>query len=202
MCQKAWNGLMRMSISFYENWQGPVLLPVISRSLPSCLIALKGEKGWVSYPFGTRCCSGNTSKRGKPKNSQPSPIPSSRQDRSLSWYFPWSPIPLPLTHMTHTDTRTEPSSSVQSLGCVRLCDPMNCSMPGLPVHHQLPGSYYSGKNRDGYLVRQFVWKQQGGVQTMLRWHGWCLWCMFIRGDMMGNSSYQKSCIGRGCWKVL
>ena len=29
-------------------------------------------------------------------------------------------------------------SSVQSLSCVRLCDPMNSSMPGLPVHHQLP----------------------------------------------------------------
>jgi len=29
-------------------------------------------------------------------------------------------------------------SSVQSLGCVRLCDPMDCSKPGLPVHHQIP----------------------------------------------------------------
>ena len=28
-------------------------------------------------------------------------------------------------------------SSVQSLSRVRLCDPMNHSMPGLPVHHQL-----------------------------------------------------------------
>ena len=28
-------------------------------------------------------------------------------------------------------------SSVQSLSHVRLCDPMNRSMPGLPVHHQL-----------------------------------------------------------------
>ena len=27
---------------------------------------------------------------------------------------------------------------VQSLSHVRLCDPMDCSMPGLPVHHQLP----------------------------------------------------------------
>ena len=27
-------------------------------------------------------------------------------------------------------------SSVQS--CLTLCDPMNCSTPGLPVHHQLP----------------------------------------------------------------
>ena len=28
--------------------------------------------------------------------------------------------------------------SVQSLSRVRFCDPMNRSMPGLPVHHQLP----------------------------------------------------------------
>ena len=29
-------------------------------------------------------------------------------------------------------------NSVQSLSRVRLCNPMNCSTPGLPVHHQLP----------------------------------------------------------------
>ena len=29
-------------------------------------------------------------------------------------------------------------SSVQSLSRVRLCDPINRSTPGLPVHHQLP----------------------------------------------------------------
>ena len=29
-------------------------------------------------------------------------------------------------------------SSVQSLNRVRLCNTMDCSMPGLPVHHQLP----------------------------------------------------------------
>ena len=29
-------------------------------------------------------------------------------------------------------------SSVQSLSRVRLCNPMKCSTPGLPVHHQLP----------------------------------------------------------------
>ena len=27
-----------------------------------------------------------------------------------------------------------------SQSCPTLCDPMNCSMPGLPVHHQLPES--------------------------------------------------------------
>ena len=31
---------------------------------------------------------------------------------------------------------TVPFSSVQSLSRVRLCDPMNRSTPGLPVHHQ------------------------------------------------------------------
>ena len=30
------------------------------------------------------------------------------------------------------------SSVTQS--CLTLCDPMNCSTPGLPVHHQLPES--------------------------------------------------------------
>ena len=30
------------------------------------------------------------------------------------------------------------SSSVQSLSHVWLCDPMDCSTPGLPVHHRLP----------------------------------------------------------------
>ena len=29
------------------------------------------------------------------------------------------------------------SSIVQS--CLTLCDPMDCSIPGFPVHHQLPG---------------------------------------------------------------
>ena len=31
------------------------------------------------------------------------------------------------------------SSVAQS--CLTLCDPMDCSTPGLPVHHQLPGVY-------------------------------------------------------------
>ena len=29
-------------------------------------------------------------------------------------------------------------NSVQSLSHVQLCNPMDCSMPGLPVHHRLP----------------------------------------------------------------
>ena len=35
------------------------------------------------------------------------------------------------------DNSTDVFSSVQSLTCVWLCDPMNRSTPGLPVHHHL-----------------------------------------------------------------
>ena len=40
---------------------------------------------------------------------------------------------------TEWETRSDSvqSSSVAQL-CLTLCDPMNRSMPGLPVHHQLP----------------------------------------------------------------
>ena len=31
-------------------------------------------------------------------------------------------------------------TSIHSLSRLRLCNPMNCSMSGLPVHHQLPES--------------------------------------------------------------
>ena len=33
---------------------------------------------------------------------------------------------------------SSPISSVQLLSRVRLCDPVDCSTQGLPVHHQLP----------------------------------------------------------------
>ena len=40
------------------------------------------------------------------------------------------------------DNDGKPISSVQfssvAQSCPTLCNPMNCSMPGLPVHHQLP----------------------------------------------------------------
>ena len=47
-----------------------------------------------------------------------------------------------MTAHTHTQTHTSYISSVQfssvAQSCLSLCDPMNCSTPGLPVHHQLP----------------------------------------------------------------
>ena len=38
--------------------------------------------------------------------------------------------------LSPTDTSVQFSSVAQS--CLTLCDPMDCSTPGLPVHHQLP----------------------------------------------------------------
>ena len=53
----------------------------------------------------------------------------------LAVYLPHSQALVPLT-----STKIQ-VSSVQSLNCVQLCDPMNRSMPGLPAHHQLPGLF-------------------------------------------------------------
>ena len=36
--------------------------------------------------------------------------------------------------------KVSPEFSSVAQSCLTLCDPMNCSTPGLPVHHQLPES--------------------------------------------------------------
>ena len=43
------------------------------------------------------------------------------------------------------------SSVTQS--CPTLCDPMNCSMPGLPVHHQLPEFAQTHVHRVGDAIQ-------------------------------------------------
>ena len=43
------------------------------------------------------------------------------------------------------------SSVAQS--CPTLCDPMNCSTPGLPVHHQLPAFTQSHVHRVGDAIQ-------------------------------------------------
>ena len=43
-------------------------------------------------------------------------------------------------------------SSVTQL-CPTLCDPMNCSMPGLPVHHQLPEFTQTNVHRVGDAIQ-------------------------------------------------
>ena len=44
-----------------------------------------------------------------------------------------------LEDVIHTKMNIQFSSVAHS--CPALCDPMNCSTPGLPVHHQLPELY-------------------------------------------------------------
>ena len=44
-------------------------------------------------------------------------------------------------------------SSVQLLSCVRLCNPMNRSTPGLPVHHQLPEFTQTHAHRVGDAIQ-------------------------------------------------
>ena len=46
-------------------------------------------------------------------------------------------------------------SSVTQL-CPTLCDPMNCSMPGLPVHHQLPKFTQAHVHQDGDAISSSV----------------------------------------------
>jgi len=46
--------------------------------------------------------------------------------------------PMSLQPPTYKGTQSFQFSSAQSLSHVWLRDPMDCSMPGLPVHHQLP----------------------------------------------------------------
>ena len=43
------------------------------------------------------------------------------------------------------------SSVAQS--CLTLCNPMNCSTPGLPVHHQLPESTQTHAHRVGDAIQ-------------------------------------------------
>ena len=54
------------------------------------------------------------------------------------------------------------SSVTQS--CPTLCDPMNCSMPGLPVHHQLPEfTLFSLQEPKGHLLCVFLKLSQAPV---------------------------------------
>ena len=53
-------------------------------------------------------------------------------------------------HFFHTDS-VQFSSVTQS--CPTLCDPMNCSMPSLPVHHQFPEFTQTHVHRVGDTIQ-------------------------------------------------
>ena len=56
-----------------------------------------------------------------------------------------------LTRQQLGDVSVQLSSVAQS--CMTLCDPMNCSMPGLPVYHQLPESTQTHVHQVGDAIQ-------------------------------------------------
>ena len=55
----------------------------------------------------------------------------------LAWKISWTEGPGGLQPMGYQRDTTEAQFSSVTQSCLTLCDPMNRSMPGLPVHHQL-----------------------------------------------------------------
>ena len=59
------------------------------------------------------------------------------------------------------------SSVTQS--CLTLCDPMNCSTPGLPVHHQLPEFTQTHVHRVGDAIQpSHPLDEDGSNQSILK----------------------------------
>ena len=54
----------------------------------------------------------------------------------------------------HFDEMLEKFSSVQS--CLILCDPMDCSTPGFPLHHQLPEFTQTHVHRVGDAINHLI----------------------------------------------
>ena len=56
-----------------------------------------------------------------------------------------------LIYETETDSSVQFSSVAQS--CLTLCGPMDCSMPGFPVHHQPPEPTQTHVHRVGDAIQ-------------------------------------------------
>ena len=69
----------------------------------------------------------------------------------FQWHFPVSTGFINLTTMKLISDSVQFSSVTQS--CPTLCDTMNCSTPGLPVHHQLPEFTQTHVHRVGDAIQ-------------------------------------------------
>ena len=67
--------------------------------------------------------------------------------------FPWA-LALTFSSLKHHSMRFSSFSSVAQ-SCLTLCDPMNCSTPGLPVHHQLLESTQTHVHWVGDAIQPF-----------------------------------------------
>ena len=84
------------------------------------------------------------------------------QGSNLLWLLHWQVDSLPLSHLETYWGRwkwkkVKLLSSVQfssvAQSCPTLCDPMNCSTPGLHVHHQLPEFTQTHVHRVGDAIQ-------------------------------------------------
>ena len=94
---------------------------------------------WVAYPFST-----GSSRPGIEPGSPVLQVDSLPAELPGSPWSGWTTIYRPIRLSKYIlvgnyELLSVQFSSVTQLS-LTLCDPMNHSMPGLPVHHQLPGS--------------------------------------------------------------
>ena len=61
-----------------------------------------------------------------------------------------------LQSYTHRDSMILAQFSLVAQSCPTLCDPMNCSTPGLPVHHQLPEFTQTHVHRVGDAIHPAI----------------------------------------------
>ena len=71
---------------------------------------------------------------------------------SLLYLLPCQADSLLLRHVGSPRKKISHFSSVAQ-SCPTLCDPMNCSTPGLPVHHQLPEFTQTHAHRVGDAIQ-------------------------------------------------
>ena len=77
--------------------------------------------------------------RGRADAPQSStPLPPLTGCATQSQLLNLSGFPVKIEEELYAFHRVVTETVVQSLSCVRLCDPMDRSAPGFPVHHQLP----------------------------------------------------------------
>ena len=66
-------------------------------------------------------------------------------------FFPFNAYMFPLFSWANSLSVVQFSSVAQP--CLTVCDPMNCSTPGLPVHHQLPDFTQTHVHRVGDAIQ-------------------------------------------------